>query len=199
MNVGGDTAISHVTVTGCDVSDIIVTARTVTVIPFNVTSPDMPVYQYVELMAGHYDCISSAIIEFDVPLTFPGDTNATTDQVMLCMYRNRTWVCLPTVFEGNNNGRSHYSAESPEFSLFAIIIRNETPGVSKGNARTMEPAVSEYTPTDNDIQVISRSTLEAATTDPDREDPGVPVAVGIMGLCGLAIAAVLIFRPGNWR
>jgi len=201
VNVGGDTAINDVTVTGCDVSDIIVTARRVTAIPGNVTSPDLPVYQYGELMAGHYECISSAVIEFDVPLTFQKNNHGTPDQVGLCMLRNRTWICLPTQFVGNINGRSHYRAEIPEFSFFAIVMNNSNnPGIPVGGEGTMQPSISEFTPTKNDIQVVSRSTLQAATTtDPDEKNPVVPVATGILGLCVLATAAVLIFRTGNWR
>ena len=199
VNVGGDTAVNSVTVTGSGIFDIIVTARRVTTLPVNVTPPDLPVYQYIDLVPVHYTSISAALIEFDVPPTFSDNNHATPDQVRLCMLRNRTWVCLPTHLWGDQNGQVHYSAESMEFSLFAVALSNETHVISAGDVFTMQPAVPEYTSANPDIPVISQTPLPAATTKQDEGNPTMPVAFGITGLCGLAIGAIIIFRMGNWR
>jgi hypothetical protein len=67
VNVGGDSAVTRVTVTGDDVDDIIVTARKLASLPDGVISPGMPVYQYIDIVPARYKVISGALIEFDLP------------------------------------------------------------------------------------------------------------------------------------
>jgi PGF-pre-PGF domain-containing protein len=126
VNVGGDSAIRRITVTGQDIADIIVTAQKLTSLPSGVTPMDMPVYQYIDVIPARYTILSAALIEFDVPLFSIADHDASTYNVSLCMLNNSTWMCLPTYRSGSKNGKALYHAESPEFSLFAITIQNKT-------------------------------------------------------------------------
>jgi PGF-pre-PGF domain-containing protein len=126
VNVGGNSAISRVTVTGQDITDIIVTAKKLPSLPSDVAPPEMPVYQYIDVIPARFTTISSALVEFDVPLFSITDTPGSLNNVSLCMLNNSTWMCLPTYKSGSKNGKALYHAESPEFSLFAITIQNKT-------------------------------------------------------------------------
>jgi PGF-pre-PGF domain-containing protein len=201
VKVGGDTAVSRVTVTGRDISDIIITARRVAILPVKVTPPALPVYQYVDLTPVHYATISRALIEFDVPITFSDRNHAISDQVRLCMLRNLSWVCLPTRASGNINGQAHYRAESPEFSLFAIALSNETSGIHEDalEVQTVKDALSLDTPVNPRVPVVTQTSPAAAAAEPERGNPLVPEIIGITGLCGAAIGMLIIFRTGNRR
>ena len=69
MNVGGNSAIRRVTITGRDIADIIVTAEKLPSLASGIPPIDIPVYQYIDLVPARYSVISSALIEFDVPLS----------------------------------------------------------------------------------------------------------------------------------
>jgi hypothetical protein len=85
---------------------------------------DIPVYQYIDVVPERYTVISDVQIEFDVPLESISDYHATLQDISLYMFKNGTWVNLPTWTTGSKNGMGLYRASSPEFSLFAITIRN---------------------------------------------------------------------------
>ena len=195
VNVGGDSAISRVTVTGQDISEIIVTARKVPSLPSGVTPLDMPVYQYIDVVPARYTVISAALIEFDVPLFSITDTPASINNVSLCMLNNRTWVCLPTYRSGSVNGKVLYRAESPEFSLFAITIRNETPIASQDGSGLVLSA-SENLP-----EYKSRKTVE--TVNPETPLAPTPIAsnrgfssttfvICITGIIGVLFGATVV-------
>jgi PGF-pre-PGF domain-containing protein len=125
VNAGGDSAISQVTVTGQNVSDVIVTARIVASPPHGVTLPDRPVYQYIEVNLSRCGDISDTRIEFALPLSIAGHTTS-PDAVSLCMLGNNSWTCLPTSMLGDKNGKAYYSANTPVFPFLAITVRNNS-------------------------------------------------------------------------
>jgi hypothetical protein len=59
--------------------------------------------------------------------------------ISLYMFKNETWINLPTCTTGSKNGWARYRAGSPEFSLFAITIRNEPYSPSRDAAFTASP------------------------------------------------------------
>jgi PGF-pre-PGF domain-containing protein len=123
VNVGGDSVISQVTVTGRNVSDIIVTAWITTSPPHNITLPARPVYEYIETNMSRCGVISDIRIEFALPHSIVHQ-NASPDAVSICMVRNDTWICLPTVMLGDKNGKAYYSANTSEFTFLAITVLN---------------------------------------------------------------------------
>jgi len=195
VNVGGDSAISLVTVTGRDISNIIVTARKVASQPRGVTPMDMPVYQYIDVIPARYTVISEVQIEFDVPLESIGDHHAILRDVSLCMFKNGTWVNLPTYTTGNKNGKALYRAESPGFSLFAITIRNETCIAPQESVPTVSPVSGKSTGYE-----FLESTISAIPESPVKIAPGgsntgfsfMPLVIGIMGMIGMVIGVLLI-------
>ncbi len=200
VNAGGDSAVSRVTVTGRDISDIIVTARKTASPPTRSAPFDGQVYQYIEIMPVHYGAISSARIEFDVPLLTIADYNTSVDAVGLCLLRNTSWVCLPTGILGNKNGRALYSADTPEFSFFAITIQNGT---------CIAPQESLFIPVpsaNNDpVDSTGKSLIPAITGTPlpgtsFRSDTGwsfVTSVISMAGILGIITGAVLLRSRWN--
>lgn len=197
VNVGGDSAVSRVIVTGRDISDIIITSHKITTLPPNTTHLDMPVYQFIDLIPIRYAFISAAIIEFDVPLTFIEDNHVTPDDVRLCMLRNQTWVCLPTLSLGHRNGRARYSADSPEFSIFAIALENKTFIAQRGNAFQTYPekdTISKDTSGKFEFPVLSQTPVPPEPVEPDTGNSLVYIMISIASLCGFGIGAFIIYR-----
>jgi PGF-pre-PGF domain-containing protein len=195
VNVGGDSAISRVTVTGKDITDIIVTARQLTSVPSGVTPVDMPVYQYIDVTPARYTVISAALIEFDVPLFFIGDNHASVNNISLCMLNNRTWVCLPTDTTGSKNGKALYRAKSPEFSLFAITIHNETciaPPESILTASPLSEKSTGYESQEADISTIPKIPVKIAPGGSNTVFSFLSLVISIIGMIGIVIGAVLI-------
>jgi PGF-pre-PGF domain-containing protein len=197
VNVGGDSAISRVTVTGQDITDIIVTARKIPSLPWGVTPMDIPVYQYIDVVPARYTFISAALIEFDVPLFSITDPHGSMNNVRLCMLNNRTWMCLPTYRSGSKNGKALYRAESQELSLFAITIQNEThiaPPGSMPAATTVSEKTPGYQSQESNISAIPDIPVKIA---PDGSNTGfsfIPLVISTMGIFGIGIGVVLIRR-----
>jgi len=194
VNAGGDSAVSRVTVTGLDISGIIVTAKK-TVAPSGGAAPlDGSVYQYIEVIPSRYGVITSARVEFDVPLATLADYNAAPEGVRLSRLNNGSWVSLPTSTLGVKNGRSLFSANTPEFSLFAIIIRNDTRPVLN------QDKPLELIPSENSIAyehpdtAIPPATVTIVPRASEERDTGIPFMVFIilaLGMIGIGLVLVV--------
>jgi hypothetical protein len=156
----------------------------------------MPVYQYIDVVPAHFLVITGAQIEFEIPLESTGDHNTTRKEVSLNIFHNGTWVTLPTSATGTRNGMAHYRAESSEFSLFAITIRNNTYNPPHEKTFTVSPN-PETIPGDE----TGKPGIPAIPKTP--EDLIVPVAsasgqvplpflAGIAGISVIVTGAVLI-------
>lgn len=197
VQVGGDSAISRVTVTGWDISDIIITSRKITPLPPQVIPLGTPVYQYIDLMPARYTTISAALIEFDVPLSFIDENHATADEIGLWILRNQTWFRLPTRALGNKNGRACYSADSPEFLLFAVARGNKTFAAQEKVAFPVPPGEDIIAEDKSEKPVVpfpSQTKVLPTPADPGSGSPGLQVIAGITGFCGFGIGAIIIRR-----
>ncbi len=92
----------------------------------SINLPEGLVYQYIEVNLSRCGLISHAQVEFALPLHSIAEYNASPDAVSISVLKNNSWVSLPTFMLGDKNGQAYYSADTPEFSFFAIIIRNDT-------------------------------------------------------------------------
>jgi PGF-pre-PGF domain-containing protein len=196
VNVGGDSAIRRVTVTGKNISGIIVTAKNIESIPSGFPKIAIPVYQYVDIKPAQFSVITGVQLEFDIPLESVGDQNITRKEVVLYMFRKSSWVALPTYATGIKNGREFYRSESPEFSLLAITVNNTSFSQMQESAITIFPE-SDTIPKEHnsmgDVPVINN--LPAQSTTPDTSAPEYPVQplfFGIMVISTFVISAVLI-------
>jgi len=195
VNVGGDSAISRVTVTGQDIADIIVTARKLPALPSGVTPVDVPVYQYIDVVPARGRVITAALIEFGVPLFSIADHRASVNNVSLCVLNNRTWVCLPTYTSGSKNGKVLYYAESPEFSLFAITIQNKTSiEPQKGSIWVLSASekLPEYESRITTVTVIPETPLVPTPLASNTGRSFTTFVISIMGIIGVVLGATVV-------
>jgi len=120
VNVGGNSAVNTITVTGTGVSNVIITGMQQGSLPPGVPAPDPVVYQYIELTPARAGTITGASISFEVPVAWLEEHGLTTADIALSRYHDGAWATLPTTFTGVSGGIAYYSAQSPGFSLFAI-------------------------------------------------------------------------------
>jgi len=200
VNVGGNSAISRVTVTGQDITDIIVTAKKLPSLPSDVAPTEMPVYQYIDVIPARFTAISSALVEFDVPLFSITDTPGSLNNVSLCMLNNRTWICLPTTMTGSKNGNALYRAESPEFSLFAITIQNGTRIASPGivtAATTVSEKSTWYESRETNISAIPDIPVKRAPSGSNTGFSLILLVIGTIGIFGFGIGVFLVRSRWN--
>jgi hypothetical protein len=180
-------------VTGENISGIIVTAKKLASPPHGIHGVDIPVYQYIDVKPVHFSVISNAQLEFDVPLESIGDQNITRKEVSLSMFKNGTWVALPTSSIGSNNGRALYRAESPEFSLFAITIHNEPLSISQESAsnKQSEPdTIPDNKPVKPGVPVFPDPPVQSiVSATPTQGQPFLPVPTGIAVICVVVMGA----------
>jgi PGF-pre-PGF domain-containing protein len=193
VNVGGDSALRRVTVTGKNISGIIVTAKNLASPPHGVPGVDIPVYQYIDVIPAHFSVISNVQLEFEIPLESIGDENITHKEVRLAMFKNETWFALPTYTTGTKNGRTLYRAESPEFSLFAITIHNEPLSISQESA-FRKPSEPDTIPWDKPVKpgvpVFPDPPVQPiVSATPAQGQPFLPVPTGIAVICVVVMGA----------
>ena len=82
-------------------------------------------------------------LEFEVPLSYIENCQSTVDDVRLYQLRNQSWVCLPTISRGSKNGFALYRGDSPEFSLYAIILLNRTEVPAGGDSIVATPTTTD--------------------------------------------------------
>jgi PGF-pre-PGF domain-containing protein len=191
VNAGGDSAISRVTVTGRNVSDIIVTARIVASPPQSITLPDRPVYQFIQVNLSRYGVISDTRVEFALPLSI-ADHAASPDAVGLCMLGNNSWICLPATMAGDKNGKTYYTANSPVSTFLAITVRSNSDSTT---AERISPG--EDTKKTNTDQILPATSFPASRVLPASAAqhtliPDMTVYFLIAGTIGTGMCAFLI-------
>jgi hypothetical protein len=111
------------------------------------------------------------------------------------MLNNRTWICLPTYRSGSKNGKALYRAESPEFSLFAITIQNET---CKAPLESIPTVLSDsgksagYGSQESNISTIPEIPVKIAPGGSNAGFSYMLFIISIMGMIGIRMGVVLI-------
>ena len=199
VHVGGDSAISRVTVTGQDVSGIIATAMKAASTGQGTPPVTLPVYQYISLIPARFGTISSAVIEFSVPLPFIEENNITTQDIVLRCYHEGTWKTLPTSFDRVVNGHAVYRAECSGFSPFAIVA-NPAPVPIPSDEITSDAPEPIMEPKDAHEEMMnpvwSRQALPCPEDSPssDRKFPYSMAALGIAGGGAILTGAYVVRR-----
>ena len=83
VNVGGDSAVSRIMVTGQETEECIITASKVTAHSPGVIPPENLVYQYVDITLAGCPFNSSFQLEFEVPLSYVENFRSTVDDIRL--------------------------------------------------------------------------------------------------------------------
>ena len=194
VNVGGDSAIRRVIVSGKNVSGIIVTANKLASLPPDIPPLDLPVYQYIKITPAQFSMISDVQIEFDLPGESTVDNDATRQEVRLHIFRNETWVALPTTAIGTRNGRVVSRSGSPEFSLFAITLDNEPIRQTPEYPVTIEPEQEDRAANEPEKpDVLGLVSQPVPTTAPDSpEKPFLPLPATTAIISVVVMGALLI-------
>lgn len=129
---------------------MVVTAMQLSTLPQDVPSLGAPVYQYMDVTPAHFTSVTSAVIGFEVAKSWIEEQHITPANVALSRFHGGAWANLSTSFVREANGHAYYQAESPGFSIFAIIA-------VKGSA-IREGGVADVTPGKTTVPVTTLTT-----------------------------------------
>nr|WP_319376338.1 PGF-pre-PGF domain-containing protein [uncultured Methanoregula sp.] len=198
VNVGGDSAVTQVAITGTGISGAIVTGTVVSGPGLNTEPPTRMVYEYVDITPARYTTISEAVISFTVPVTWLTERQLTPPNVVMYHLVGQTWVALPTTLVKVENGVAYYTAASPGFSRFAITGQA---GVTSGTPlATLTPAGQTFgdlspttsgTKTPTPAAVTVRSVTKQTTAIPAASQPAPALPLPTMAIVG-GIVVVLV-------
>ena len=151
VNIWGNSAINSISITGVGGTGTVVTATKISSLPEDVPAiRSAPVYQYIEVTPERYTAVQSASISFGVPLSWLEGQHADPTSVALNRYHENSWATLPTSLDRTANGSAYYTAESPGFSIFAIVsIKGSTigAGVVQAMAESLQHPLRKHGPT----------------------------------------------------
>jgi len=151
VNVGGNTRVTGVTVTGTGIDDIIVTATGVSG-PGRDSGPAPGiVYQYLEITPARYDTITGAIITFTVPQSWLNEHHLAPQDIVMHHRDGTSWQALPTTVLDEKDGLVYFSATCCSFSPFAITGK----AGSAGSAENREMKASAQVKTFGELATSS--------------------------------------------
>jgi PGF-pre-PGF domain-containing protein len=186
-NVGGDSAVSKVNVTGTGLKTFIVTGRVQSSPGTGIPPvPGVP-YQYVELTPARFEAITGANITFTVPAAWLAEHGFIPGEVVLYRYNGTAWETLPTWIVDNSGSTITFRATTPGFSLFAIT------GIEKAGEAITTPTAAQ-TPPQATTQPTATETAAVPAGDAAPEFPLGTVALAGGGLLVLIGAGYLIRR-----
>ncbi|HOI14325.1 MAG TPA: PKD domain-containing protein [Methanoculleus sp.] len=151
-NVGGDSAVSKVNVTGTGLKTFIVTGRVQsspgTGIP---PAPGTP-YQYIDLVPARFEEITGANITFTVLAAWLAEHGFAPGEVVMHRYNGTAWESLPTWVVDDSGTTVTFRAATPGFSLSAITgIRGESAVTTSTAAETAAPITAQPTATETTV------------------------------------------------
>jgi len=197
VNVGGNSAVTHVAITGTGISDAIVTSTVVSGPGQNTAPPTQFVYEYVDITPARYTTIDEAVISFTVPVAWLTEHQLTPQNVVMYHLVGQTWVALPTTLVNVVNEAAYYTAVGPGFSRFAITgqagVTSGTPlatltpaGQTYGD---LSPATAAKTPIPAAVTIRPETTQTTAIPAASQPAPALPLqTLAIVG--GIVVVLV---------
>ena len=148
-NVGGDSAVSTVTVTGTRLEMLIVTGRVQSSPGAGIPPAPGTPYQYIELTPARFEEIAGANITFSIPAAWLAAQGFAPGGIVLYRYNGTAWEALPTWVVDDAGSTVTFTATSPGFSLFAISGTGDEGAVTTPTAvETTPPATTQPTGTE---------------------------------------------------
>jgi len=127
VNVGGDSVVNRVDVTGTGQNHLVVTGKLEDDPGINIDEAPGTVYQYIELTPAQFSTIDSAVISFPVPVAWLNSHHITPNDIVMYHLTGTSWMALPTTYMGQDGSLDRFTATSPGFSRFAITGQNAVP------------------------------------------------------------------------
>ena len=126
VNVGGDSSVKSVLVTGTGLDDLIVTGL-VQSGPGTLAPPKGTLYQYIDLTAYQYDSINHVAITFTVPRSWMVENRVEPGSIRMHRSISGRWTLLPTSILSDYGDEGLFLAKSEGFSLVAITGESVSP------------------------------------------------------------------------
>jgi|GEM_PF-529725 len=181
-NVGGDSAVSKVNVTGTGIKTFIITGWKQSS-PGSGIPPAPPiVYQYIDLVPARFETITGANITFTVPQAWLDEHGFTPEEIVMYRYNGTAWEALPTWVVDAAGTTVTFRAATPGFSLFAIT------GIEQAGEVTT-PTAAQTT-----VQAVAEPTATETAAAP----PGGPAPEFPLGTVALVAGAVLVLAAGGY-
>jgi PGF-pre-PGF domain-containing protein len=193
-NVGGNTVVNSVEVTGTGHNDLIITGTVAHDPGQNISPPPGIVYQYFDLVPARYTTIDRAVLSFTVPISWLDSHHIAPQNVVLYRLTGTTWTALPTTFVKTDGSLSRYTAATPGFTRFAITGQNTPVAATVQTSAPASQSTVAGTPVATQITAAqpAQPTLLSTTQSP------VPVWVPVSAvISALLIMAVLSGRKGK--
>lgn len=128
VNVGGNSAVSRVGVTGTGISELIVTGTEQSSPGAGVSPAPGSIYEYISLVPARYTTITGATITFTIPASWLEEHDRSPQDIVMYHYTGTGWTALPTTIGTPIQGQVTCTATSPSFSLYAISAMPGTRG-----------------------------------------------------------------------
>jgi len=203
VNVGGNSAITKVTVTGTGVNDIIVTALPHSVLPGSIPPPATTIYQYIAVTPARYTTISSVTLNFNVPASWLADKGFTKNDIALMLWdpAAKTWSSLPTSLLTESQGTITYQAIAPHLSEFAVAYQKGA--AAQANVTVIQTSIPLSAPTTFMTPKISirptsptqtQTIAPAASTPPSGVTPLTTMVIAVVGIIIIVVGAFLVRR-----
>ncbi|WP_292728901.1 kelch repeat-containing protein [Methanoculleus sp.] len=181
VNVGGNSAVSRVNVTGTGINMLIVTGWTQSSPGSGIPPAPGTPYQYVDLVPARFTNITGAIITFTVPTAWLNEHGFSPEDIVLYHYNGTAWEALPTTIESTIGAKVTFTAASPGFSTFAIT------GIEQAGAVTTPTAAQTTSP------AVAEPTAEQTTAAPAAPAPDLP-----LGTIAIVAGAILVLAAGGY-
>ncbi|MFA4859320.1 PGF-pre-PGF domain-containing protein [Methanoregula sp.] len=207
VNVGGNSAVSRVDVTGTGIADLIVTGTVPSALPAGVSPAPGSIYEYISLVPARYTTITGATITFTVPDSYLAEHHLSPQDIVMYHYTGTGWTALPTTVGSTAQGEVTFTSTSTGFSLYAISALpgtggNKTAvlsGTTIGDPVTTSPAVT-VSP-EISLPVTPAPAVQQTTVAPASQPASVfsPATIAIVGVVVLVLigSGFLILRW--WR
>ena len=162
--------------------------------------PAVAGYRKIESIGGNPSMFSSGNITFRVTSSWLIANHVTPDQIVMLRNYDGTWTELSTIYLCQNGNYYYFTATTPGFAYFAVVVRNIT-AVTPAEPQTpisVIPSVSTKTTTTNITPeqtriLITARTLTPATSETIIAPAAASAPAGSAGFpLGMAIGTVAI-------
>ena len=198
VNVGGNSAVTQVAITGTGISGAIVTSIVVIGPGEGNSPPPGDVYEYMDITPAQFTTIDNVVISFTVPVSWLEEHHLTPQNIIMYHLVGKTWNALPTTLVKTENGHAYFTAVSPGLSRFAIAGDISTTEAIQeqtfGDMVPVTPAPVEstvaYTP------IVTQTTAAPVTPTPTVKSgiPGISLVLGTVGAIVLVAGAGMVRR-----
>jgi len=200
VNVGGNSAVTRVAVTGTGLSELIMTGTVQPTPGSGITPPPGIVYQYVDLVPARYITITGSEISFTIPLSWFEEYYISPENTVMYHYTGTVWKSLPTKMQKTENGMVHFLGQSSGFSLFAIAgERRESPNMtehsqSQQTSGDLLPLLENTRAPKNPAGTQTTTPVPAQTIQPATTSPLTAIILVVAGCAVLLTSCFLIRR-----